>query len=80
MSLTDYRIRQGKYHQDPDLARAHAAHPFVCIWDDHESADNSYRDGAENHDPRTQGSWTARKRAATQAYFCLLYTSPSPRD
>lgn len=77
VSLTDYRIRQGKYHQDPDLARAHAAHPFVCIWDDHESADNSYRDGAENHDPRTQGSWTARKRAATQAYFEWMPVRPN---
>ncbi|WP_039993117.1 alkaline phosphatase D family protein, partial [Gordonia otitidis] len=49
VTLADYRIRQGAYHQDPDLARAHAAHPFICMWDDHESADNSYKDGAENH-------------------------------
>ena len=32
-------------------------------------ANNSYRTGAENHQPDTEGDWTARKSAAVQAYL-----------
>ena len=80
VTVDDYRIRQGKYRQDPDLARAHATHPFICIWDDHESADNSYRDGAENHKTLTQGSWSARKRASDKAYFEWMPVRPNSID
>lgn len=80
VTVDDYRIRQGKYREDPDLARAHARHPFICIWDDHESADNSYRDGAANHHPLTQGSWSARKRASTKAYFEWMPVRPNSLD
>lgn len=34
-----------------------------------EFADDSWVDGAINHNPFFQGSWTARKSAAIQAYF-----------
>lgn len=40
------------------------------MWDDHEIANNAWRDGAENHNPdRGEGDWAARKAAAVQAYF-----------
>jgi alkaline phosphatase len=39
------------------------------MWDDHETANDAYKDGAENHDPATEGSWTDRVNAALQAYY-----------
>ena len=40
-----------------------------AIWDDHETSNNSWKDGAENHDPATEGDWRGRRRAALQAYY-----------
>lgn len=68
-SLDDYRRRHAQYKSDPCLQAAHAAHPFIAIWDDHEVANDTWSGGAENHDPRTEGDWSARKRAALQAYY-----------
>jgi len=70
VSLEDYRIRHAQYKTDPDLQAAHAAAPWICTWDDHESTNNSYRSGAENHNPEAgEGNWTDRKQAAVQAYL-----------
>ncbi|MCL2535878.1 MAG: alkaline phosphatase D family protein [Nocardiaceae bacterium] len=69
ISLADYRIRHAQYKTDPDLMALHAKVPFITTWDDHESADNSYDGGAENHDPATEGDWGARKAASARAYF-----------
>lgn len=69
ISLSDYRRRHAQYKSDPALQAAHAAAPWVCTWDDHESANDSYRTGAENHDPATEGEWSVRKMHALQAYF-----------
>jgi alkaline phosphatase D len=66
--LTDYRQRYASYRADRDLQALHAAFPMIVMWDDHESANDSYREGAENHDPAKEGDWGARKRAAMQAY------------
>lgn len=67
-TLEDYRSRHAQYKTDPDLQRAHAAHPWIVVWDDHESADNSSPDGAGNHQP-DEGPWSDRKLAAMRAYF-----------
>ncbi|WP_084397658.1 alkaline phosphatase D family protein [Henriciella aquimarina] len=69
VTLGDYRMRHAQYKRDPMLQAAHAAAPWLCTWDDHESANNSYRTGAENHQPETEGNWTDRKQAAVQAYM-----------
>ncbi len=69
ISLADYRKRHAQYKADPDLQAAHAVAPWFCTWDDHESANNSYRTGAQNHSPDTEGDWSARKAAAVQAYL-----------
>ncbi|RYZ11325.1 MAG: alkaline phosphatase, partial [Alphaproteobacteria bacterium] len=69
VSLADYRTRHAQYKADPDLQAAHAVAPWFCTWDDHESANNSYRTGAQNHQPDTEGDWTARKAVAVQAYL-----------
>jgi alkaline phosphatase D len=67
IALGDYRQRYAQYRTDPDLQEAHRQHPFVTVWDDHESANNSWRDGAENHD-ESEGSWAERRAAAERAY------------
>lgn len=67
-TLADYRRRHAQYKSDRALQRAHAAAPWICTWDDHESANNSYRMGAQNH-TADEGNWTSRKQQAVQAYL-----------
>ncbi len=69
VSLSDYRARHAQYKRDVDSQEMHRQHPLVAIWDDHETANNSWVDGAENHQPGTEGSWPARVAAALQAYY-----------
>jgi alkaline phosphatase D len=70
ISLSDYRRRHAQYKTDAALQAAHAAAPWICTWDDHESANDSYRTGAENHNPENgEGEWSERKMRALQAYF-----------
>ncbi|MEO1256112.1 MAG: alkaline phosphatase D family protein, partial [Bacteroidota bacterium] len=68
LSLQDYRTRYSQYRLDKDLIAAHANHPFINIWDDHEIANNSYKDGAQNHQA-DEGSYEERKRIARQVYY-----------
>jgi alkaline phosphatase D len=69
VSLDDYRTRYGQYRTDPDLQELHRQHPVVAVWDDHESTNNSWRHGAENHDPdEGEGAWSVRKAAAVRAW------------
>ncbi|HEB88099.1 MAG TPA: alkaline phosphatase [Deltaproteobacteria bacterium] len=67
IDLEDYRRRHATYKSDPDLQAAHARFPWITVWDDHESADNAYKNGAENHDA-DEGDWSTRKLAAILAY------------
>ncbi len=69
ITLDEYRARHAQYKADPDLQAAHAAAPWITIWDDHDSANNAFVTGAQNHDPETEGEWSARKTAAVRAYF-----------
>jgi alkaline phosphatase D len=69
VSLADYRERHATYKSDPDLQEAHRQHPFITVWDDHESTNNAWRDGAENHQPETEGDWETRKARSIQAYY-----------
>lgn len=68
ITLADYRTRYAQYRRDVDLQAAHAAHPFCIVWDDHELANNTWREGANNHDPDTEGSFEERKLASLQAW------------
>jgi len=68
ITLEDYRLRYSHYKLDSDLRDLHQQFPFINIWDDHETANDSYIDGADNHDPGTEGLWADRKAGATQAY------------
>jgi alkaline phosphatase D len=69
VTLDDYRRRHALYKTDVDLQAAHARAAFICVWDDHEVANDSWTGGAENHQPETEGDWRTRKAAALQAYF-----------
>lgn len=74
IKLDEYRKRYALYRQDKDLQAAHQRHPFIVIWDDHELANNTWYEGAENHTEETQkakneGKFLERKLAALQAYF-----------
>lgn len=69
VTLTDYRRRFAQYRSDPDLQAVHAALPFITVWDDHELANDTWREGAQNHDPALEGLFLARKRMAIQAYY-----------
>jgi alkaline phosphatase D len=67
-TLADYRLRYSQYRQDALLQGAHQAKPFICVWDDHELANDSYIDGAQNHTEETEGAFADRRAAAFQAY------------
>ncbi|KAL4948028.1 PhoD-like phosphatase-domain-containing protein [Aspergillus filifer] len=76
-TLYDYRTRLGQYRTDEDLLASHQMFPWVTVWDDHEIANNGYRDGFSglrntedsfyNYGP--QISVDQRKLNAVRAYF-----------
>lgn len=76
LTLADYRSRYAQYRGDPDLQAAHAAHPFIVVWDDHEIANDTWREGAENHDPEGEGEFSERRAAAIQAWYEWLPVRP----
>ena len=67
LTLTHYRARYAKYRTDTALQLAHQKKPFICVWDDHELANDTWKGGAENHD-EDEGSFEERRAAAIQAY------------
>lgn len=67
ISLDDYRRRYACYRTDIDLQECHRQHPFIAVWDDHEIANDSWKDGAQNHQPN-EGNYIERKMAAVRAY------------
>ena len=74
IKLDDYRKRYALYRKDKDLQALHHRHPFIVIWDDHELANDAWREGAENHTEETpnaknEGKFSERKLVALQAYF-----------
>ncbi len=77
LHLTDYRIRYASYRSDPDLQRLHQKVPMIVQWDDHESANDSWEGGAENHQA-DEGDWNARRAAWIQAYREWMPVSDEP--
>ena len=68
LTLDDYRKRHALYKSDPDSKVFHAKMPLIAGWDDHEVSNDNYKDGAQAHDPATDGDYVARRTAALQAY------------
>lgn len=66
LSLSQYRARHAQYKSDPALQEAHAACPWLMVWDDHEVA-NDYA-GSESRSPLGL-DLDALRRAAYQAYW-----------
>ncbi|MGE6569191.1 alkaline phosphatase D family protein [Shewanella vesiculosa] len=73
--LEDYRTRYSQYRSDASLQKLHAKVPFITVWDDHEVANDTWKDGAENHNDG-EGDFDLRKQAALQAYFEWLPIRP----
>jgi alkaline phosphatase D len=75
-TLYDYRKRLATYRTDQDLAASHQTFPWIPVWDDHEVADNTYRDGS-SHLKNNENSFVhdggvsvdQRKMNAVRAYF-----------
>ncbi|MDT6960214.1 alkaline phosphatase D family protein [Cupriavidus sp. SZY C1] len=68
-TIDDYRYLYKAYRSDPRLQALHARFPVIGIWDDHEFSDDCWQDhqtytASDDLDPRT-----ARRRAASQAWF-----------
>ncbi|KAM5459563.1 putative alkaline phosphatase [Microsporum canis] len=76
LTLYDYRKRHATYRTDLDLLASHQRFPWIPVWDDHEVADNTYRDGSSKLN-NTEQSFVAdggistdqRKMNAVRAYF-----------
>ncbi|SDH89578.1 alkaline phosphatase D [Actinokineospora alba] len=66
-TLATYRVRHALYKRDPDLQAAHAAAPWLVVWDDHE-VENNYANLIRN-DTSPAGDFTARRAAAYKAYY-----------
>jgi alkaline phosphatase D len=73
-TLAAYRARHATYKLDADLRAAHAAHPWVLTWDDHE-VENDY---ANEYSPSGLGveQFLQRRAAAYKAYFEHLPVAP----
>lgn len=69
VTLSDYRTRYSQYHLDTMLQNLHQQYPFYNIWDDHEFANDAWKNGAGSHNPSSQGDWGTRKSVALQAYL-----------
>ena len=74
LTLDAYRARHAHYKRDADLQAAHAAHPWVVTWDDHE-VENDYADdrSPSGFDAET---FLRRRAAAYKAYFEHMPVSP----
>lgn len=73
-TLGEYRDRYALYKSDPDLQAAHAAFPWLVIWDDHEVMDNYSADRAPND--RDPARFLERRRAAYQAWYEHMAVPP----
>ncbi|MGP8304766.1 alkaline phosphatase D family protein [Vibrio sp. YIC-376] len=68
ITLDDYRKRYAQYRQDTDLQALHAKLPMIAVWDDHELANDAWKEGAENHQD-DEGSFSERRAAAAAAWL-----------
>lgn len=65
-TLADYRARYALYKSDPALQAAHAACPWLLVWDDHEVA-NDYAGDTDGR--RSGAAFLAQRAAAYQAFW-----------
>lgn len=81
LTLADYRMRHAQYRREADLQALHRQHPMINVWDDHETADNAWLQGAVNHNENgDEGDWGLRVGAALQALYEWLPIRPVSDD
>ena len=68
ITLNDYRQRHATYRKDNDLKKLHANKPMIAVWDDHEFTNDTWKNGAENHQ-KNEGNFQDRKQNAIKAYY-----------
>jgi alkaline phosphatase D len=66
--LEGYRTRHAQARTDADFQAVLRRHPLIATWDDHDVAGNSWRGGADHHDPERDGPWEDRRAAALRAW------------
>ena len=76
LTLEDYRQRHATYKLDPSLRAAHAAHPWVVTWDDHE-VENDYAGPYSRDEAFDSAAFLQRRAAAYKAYFEHMPVSPT---
>lgn len=69
VSLSDYYQRYATYHTDTNLLELRRLKPMSAVWDDHEIANDAWREGAQAHNPESEGRYLDRVAAAAKAYF-----------
>jgi alkaline phosphatase D len=67
-TLDDYRARYALYKADPDLQAAHAACPWLVVWDDHE-VQNNYAGDVSADTSVPADAFRARRAAAYRAWW-----------
>jgi alkaline phosphatase D len=70
-TLSDYRAKYRLYRGDQRLRDLHAAHAMVAVWDDHEVANDYWRDGQSG---TASEGFAGRRAAAYRAWFEHLPT------
>ncbi|PQO48120.1 alkaline phosphatase D family protein [Blastopirellula marina] len=70
-SLDDYRNRYALYRSDPALQAAHAACPWLVVWDDHEF-DNNYASDISEEKGIDHEAFLLRRANAYQAYYEMM--------
>jgi len=81
VTLSDYRIRYATYRTDPDLQDAHARHPFIVVWDDHELANDAWRAAPPTTIPRkAKANWALAGLGRTAILEWMPIREASDRD
>jgi alkaline phosphatase D len=69
-TLADYRALYKQYKVDRDLQEAHRLFPFISIWDDHEFANDCWRDySTDLNEAEGSEQNTKRREDATRAWY-----------
>lgn len=64
IDLADYRYQYALYRTDPHLRAAHAAAPWVVVWDDHEVSNNYVSDVPDPESESPDSAALLERRAA----------------
>lgn len=76
-TLDEYRRRHALYKLDPHLKTAHAAAPWLTVWDDHDVENDYAADRSESNEKPAE--FLKRRAAAYKAYWEHMPLSPARR-